>query len=92
MWYRLPEVTSPNALLQTIELELAKARAEGYGTLLEGIDQWSKRFQDYFAQVHFGSHNLLDNSESCPSCVFNRADDLCKGQRDGRAVDAGREG
>ena len=59
MWYRLPEVTSPNALLQTIELELAKARAEGYGTLLEGIDQWSKRFQDYFAQVHFGKFLIL---------------------------------
>jgi hypothetical protein len=59
VWYRLPEASDPSALLQAIEVEIAKAKGGGYETLLDGVASWSKSIQEAAGYVHFGKFLLL---------------------------------
>ncbi len=53
VWYRMPNVDTPDGLVQAIEFRIAKARADGQQALLNGIDHWSKRQGEQFSQVDF---------------------------------------
>jgi hypothetical protein len=53
VWYRIPQVGTPDGLLEAIEVRLAKARAEGYQALLDNADGWSKVRDEAFSQARF---------------------------------------
>ncbi len=59
LWGRLPSVDDLAALDQAIANTLAKARAEGKGALLSGIDYWDREFQKSFRWISYAKFAIV---------------------------------
>ncbi len=82
LWARLPGVDDLAALDQAIANTLAKARAEGRGALLSGIDYWDREFQRSFRYINFAKFAIVW-SVSC--AYFARVGSPTIGQAAGKA-------
>ncbi len=65
-WYYMPYVDTPDALVQAIELELAKARAGDYQAAVRNVDYWGERTNEQLQQFSFAKFLALWSV----SCAF----------------------